>query len=429
ATTIPLGGEPAWHRRADSQSAHARVLLRLGKAAELLRAHHSAQPRMRGLLAGLGLAASKRTPLSSLGRGRHAGADKVGTQRVADAARVAAKDWQSRKPAPPAREMGQRRSQRGGQQPAGPGGPSYAEMAKRFLPSPSAGATAPAGDAPVPPPVDAGPQQELTPLQQELRHWRERGATAHRYGAEQDVAECDRQIQVLEQAAQAARPRAVRVQAAADSQRAGAAKLQAATEDLAEARRAVQHFECEAAQAQQALRQADAALAAAQAEAAPVAAPPAAAPLTEAGVAAAFDTLAAAIAVLQQQVGQPAEAAEARPPRLSSSFALSSPPRCVGPLWRPLLVVRRRPRAVPAPPRLPLRLAQAMLAMLAELLAMQSRTLPGALQRLASRRQPGRTGAPPLPRRCRQSASTGARTDRSRREVAAAHLAAEARRQ
>eukprot|EP00959_Pyramimonas_sp_CCMP1952_P184291 3853767-Pyramimonas_sp.AAC.1 len=60
-----------------------------------------------------------------------------------------------------------------------------------------------------------------------------------------------------------------------------------------QAHRAVMHFEAEAAKAQEALRQADAALMAVQAEAAPARAPPAA-DLSEAGVAAAFDTLAAA---------------------------------------------------------------------------------------------------------------------------------------
>ena len=95
-----------------------------------------------------------------------------------------------------------------------------------------------------------------------LRYWRKRRAAAQRYGAEADAADCDREIQALERAALASRPWAVRVQAASGAQKAAADKLRAAGENLAEARRASQHFEAGTAAAQAALQRADAALAA-----------------------------------------------------------------------------------------------------------------------------------------------------------------------
>jgi hypothetical protein len=91
----------------------------------------------------------------------------------------------------------------------------------------------------------------LSPAQLQLRSWRERRAAAPREGAEAGVAECDWEIQALEQAAQASRPWAVRMQAATDSQKAAADKLRGVSEDLPEARHAVQHFESEAAACRQ----------------------------------------------------------------------------------------------------------------------------------------------------------------------------------
>ncbi|CAK0871936.1 unnamed protein product, partial [Prorocentrum cordatum] len=231
---------------------------------------------------------------------------KPAPQRIADAARAAAKKRPPREavPAPDTPGEHRQRSAGGGQ---APGPVSYAALVQRLLPSPSVPA-APPGDVAMPSPVAAGaspdaPATELSQAQREFRYWRERRTAAQRYAAEADVAECDRQIRAsLELAAQASRPWAVRVQAAADLQKAAAAKLQATTDDLAEARRAVVHFEAEAAKAQEALRLADAALLAVQAEATPARAPPPA-QLTEAGVDAAFATLAAATSVLQQRGG------------------------------------------------------------------------------------------------------------------------------
>ncbi len=48
AGTAQRQGEPAWHRRARRQRAQARVLVRLGRAANLLGRHHSAQARPMG---------------------------------------------------------------------------------------------------------------------------------------------------------------------------------------------------------------------------------------------------------------------------------------------------------------------------------------------------------------------------------------------
>jgi len=186
---------------------------------------------------------------------------------------------------------------------------SYADMVKRLLP-PTGGAAeaAPDGDATMGPPSTHGTSSDgatatLTAEQMQIRYWRERRAAAQRYGAETDALVCDQEIQALERAALASRPWAVRVQAATDSQKAAADKLRTASENLAEARRAVQHFEAEAAAAQLALLKANAALASVQKETAPARSPPAAAEITEVGIEAAFNTLAAATSVLLQRDG------------------------------------------------------------------------------------------------------------------------------
>jgi len=104
----------------------------------------------------------------------------------------------------------------------------------------------------------------LTSQQKQLRYWRERRAAAVRAEADSDIQDCDQQIRALEQAAKAARPWDVRVQAATDAQRAAAAKLDSVQADLDGARHAVTHFESEVRQAQAALAEALADLAPAE---------------------------------------------------------------------------------------------------------------------------------------------------------------------
>ena len=101
----------------------------------------------------------------------------------------------------------------------------------------------------------------------QVRYWRERRAAAARAGAEYDISECDSQIRSLEQAAQARRPWAARMQAATDAQRQAARNFAAAEKDMAAARQAVVHFEEQERKAKDALQAAEAALNAVQTEA------------------------------------------------------------------------------------------------------------------------------------------------------------------
>ena len=204
-------------------------------------------------------------------------------QRISDAARAAAKTWLPGSPA----SQGKRAE-------------SYAAMVKRLLPLPK-GETEAVGDvfmAPVSP--AAGRQDPALPgsEQAQLRYWRERRAAAIRYGAKADVQKCDQQVASLSQATQAARPWSVRMQAAMGAHRAAAAKVESGLADLAEARRAVQHFEEETKKAQASLAQAESALDLVQKEGAQNAGPTV--ELTPAGVFAALDTLAAAVVSLQE---------------------------------------------------------------------------------------------------------------------------------
>ena len=313
ATTTTRTWEPAWHRRARSQRAQARTLLRLGKAAELLQAHHSAQRDMStktgrepAVLPG------PRKPIWGCSCGhadnwacrvRCQRCDKAAPQRFSDAARAAAKTWQAHGPAR-TRTNAKGQSRRPGLTSSSA---SYADMAKRFLPSTSAGSaaespTAPAGDQPM---VQAASQEESkqAPHQVQLRYWRERRAAAVRAGVDSDVQACDEHIRTLQQAAQAAKPWEVRVKAATDAQRAAATKMAAVESDLAMARQMVVHFEAEARTAKEALTEADAALAKVQAEGAPRQPAARELALTEQGIAEALAVLAAAGAEIQRGAG------------------------------------------------------------------------------------------------------------------------------
>ena len=136
----------------------------------------------------------------------------------------------------------------------------------------------------------------------QLRYLRERRTAAVRAGLEDEVLECSKQISVLEQAAQARRPWASRVQAAADAERKAAERLKSVTTDLEAARTAVAHFEEEKCKADAALAAAKAALAAVQAEV-PKRMEPAVPAMTLDGVDVALRTLAESGAELKQGGG------------------------------------------------------------------------------------------------------------------------------
>ncbi len=231
--------------------------------------------------------------------------DRPAPQRYSDAARAAAKTWHVRP-----QQRGGGTTQRGPQQRGGGttqrGGvapKSYADAVRQFLPSAAAAGQSqgPNGDQSMRPAETVSQDAAtLTSQQKQLRYWRERRAAAVRAEADSDIQDCDQQIRALEQAAKAARPWDVRVQAATDAQRAAAAKLDSVQADLDGARHAVTHFESEVRQAQAALADADAALAGVRAEGAPAraAAERSAPELTDAGIRAALDLLAAAGAAL-----------------------------------------------------------------------------------------------------------------------------------
>ena len=80
------------------------------------------------------------------------------------------------------------------------------------------------------------------------------------------MLECDKQIQQLEQRAQAQKPWGARVQAATAIQKAAEARFAAAETDLKAARAAVIHFEQEQRQAQEALEEANVSLATVRSE-------------------------------------------------------------------------------------------------------------------------------------------------------------------
>ena len=333
-TFVPRVREPAWHRRARSQRAQARTLLRLGKAAELLQGHHSAQRDMGKKAAGAragnrseretAVLPGPRQPETAVLPGprkpewgcscgqadnwacrvRCLRCDRSAPQSILGAARAAARTWKAGKPA--AALQGARDQQsRGDQAPL-----SFAEVVARYLPSVGHGSTergstgtssaAPSGDVTMEP-VASPDSPEARRLTQ-LRYWRERRAAAVRAGplAEADVAECDGRIKELEQEALAARPWAARVQAATNARKLATDKRDKICADLAAARRAVQALEAEGAQAEAAVARTESALAAVQAEGAPRQPPAPADGLTPASVAAALDVLASAGAAMQQ---------------------------------------------------------------------------------------------------------------------------------
>ncbi len=320
ATTTTRTWEPAWHRRARSQRAHARTLLRLGKATELLSAHHSAQrdmgknSRAKQLGSGSGkpelaVLPGPRKPLWGCSCGcadnwacrlRCHRCERPAPQTTADAARAAAATWLPQRSAAPRG----RPQNSGGARAARQVQPeeTFAQIvARRYRsgpgPSPGTPSATADGDTPMEPVSTPGGPEEQRVTQ--LRYWKERRAAALRMGemGAPDVQECDGRIKELEQAALAARPWATRVQAANDARKAAVDKLESIRVDLTAARQAAQVLEAEEAKAQTALTAAERTLDAVQAEGAPSRGQPASG-LTAVNITSAFDTLAAVATAL-----------------------------------------------------------------------------------------------------------------------------------
>ncbi len=320
ATTTTRTWEPAWHRRARSQRANARTLLHLGKAAEFLSTHHSAQRDMSknsrakqlGSVSGkpeLAVLPGPRKPLWGCSCGcadnwacrlRCHRCDRPAPQSTADAARTAAATWLPQRSAAPRG----RPQNSGGARAARQVQPeeTFAQIVARRYgsgpgPSPGTPSATAGGDTPMEPVSTPGSPEEQRVTQ--LRYWKERRAAALRMGemGAPDVQECEWRIKELEQAALAARPWATRVQAATDARKAAADKLESIRVDLTAARQAAQVLEAEETKAQTALTAAEQTLAAVQAEGAPSRGQPASG-LAAVNITSAFDTLAAVATAL-----------------------------------------------------------------------------------------------------------------------------------
>ena len=196
------------------------------------------------------------------------GCGRDAPQRISDAARAAAKTWQPDAAAgvPSTLQYGNRAAGRPKRQTSAVQDKSYAAIVKRFIPCAGNGALTEDGGGDVSMEPCPSPAVQSTPEHKQLRYWRERRSTAVRWGAADDVVECDKQIQLLEQLAQAQRPWGARVQAATAAQRSAEARCTFTKEDLDAARIAVAHFEQEYQQAQKSLEEAEASLAAVRAE-------------------------------------------------------------------------------------------------------------------------------------------------------------------
>lgn len=279
--------EPCWHRRARRRRAHARVLVRLGQAAELLGAHHSSQG-MGAERAGGGNARCGAAGEPAVLRGPrkpewgcpcgHSGnwacrvrcqrCGRAAPQRIAEAARAAAACRTTAAPGPGGGSSAEA-TRSAPRSHGAPGAvPTFAEVVERRWPARGSQARGAGGAGAAPPPAGGSAGSSDSRRQTELRYWRERRAAAVRAGpcAVLDVEECDRHIKSIEQGLLAARPWAARVQAATDARKAAADRAVSARRDLAAARRALEALEAEAVEADAALGRAEAALAAVQAE-------------------------------------------------------------------------------------------------------------------------------------------------------------------
>ena len=110
--------------------------------------------------------------------------------------------------------------------------------------------------------------EEAVAMEVQARYWRERKAAALRAKVDHDVAECERQLALLQAQAKAARPWASRVQAATQLHDKAAEALAAALADLEAAKLVVQVLQAAAEAARTAEQSAAQELAAVRAEAA-----------------------------------------------------------------------------------------------------------------------------------------------------------------